>query len=35
MKLSLALQDEGYPGSTYGLTYYPNDETLEGIYFQA
>lgn len=35
MKLFVELRDEGYPGSTYDLTYNPNDDTLQGIYFQA
>jgi hypothetical protein len=35
MKLFVELQDVGYPGSTYDLTYDPNDDTLQGIYFQA
>lgn len=35
MKLFVELQDKGYPGSTYELTYDPNGDTLEGIYFQA
>ncbi len=35
MKLFVELRDKGYPGSTYELTYDPNDDTLEGIYFQA
>jgi hypothetical protein len=35
IKLFVELRDEGYPGSTYDLTYDPNDDTMEGIYFQA
>jgi hypothetical protein len=35
MKLFVELRDEGYPGSTYDLTYDPNDDTLVGIYSQA
>jgi len=35
MKLFVELQDEGYPGSTYDLTYDPNDDMLQGVYFQA
>jgi hypothetical protein len=35
MKLFVELQDVGYPGSTYDLTYDPNDDSMKGIYFQA
>ncbi len=35
MKLFVELQGKGYPGCTYDLTYDPNDDTLEGVYFQA
>jgi len=35
MKLFVELQDVGYPGCTYDLTYNPNGDTLQGIYFQA
>jgi hypothetical protein len=35
MKLFIELRDEGYPGCTYDLTYNPEDDMLQGIYFQA
>jgi hypothetical protein len=31
----IELRDEGYPGSTYTLTYDPRQDALAGIYFQA
>ena len=34
-KLFIKLQDEGYPGSTYTLYYYPEKEALAGFYYQA
>lgn len=35
MKLLIELRDAGYPGSTYTLTYDPNEDVLRGVYFQA
>jgi hypothetical protein len=35
IKLFVELRDVGYPGSTYDLTYDPNNDMLQGIYFQA
>lgn len=29
------LQDVNYPGSTYGLQYFPEDDRLAGTYYQA
>jgi hypothetical protein len=34
-KLYIKLQDEGYPGSTYTLYYYPKKNALAGFYYQA
>ena len=34
-KLFIKLQDEGYPGSTYTLYYYPDKDALAGFYYQA
>ncbi len=34
-KVFLELRDEGYPGSTYTLTYDPPADSLRGMYFQA
>ena len=34
-KLFIKLQDEGYPGSTYTLYYYPEKDALAGFYYQA
>jgi len=34
-KLFIKLQDEGYPGSTYTLYYYPEKDALVGFYYQA
>ncbi len=35
LKLFVELRDEGYPGSTYTLTYDPEDGRLKGEYYQA
>jgi hypothetical protein len=35
VKLFVKLQDEGYPGCTYTLFYYPEQDVLAGVYFQA
>lgn len=35
VRLFMELQDVGYPGSTYELTYDPKKDLLAGIYFQA
>ncbi|MBN2505514.1 MAG: hypothetical protein JXQ71_02350 [Verrucomicrobia bacterium] len=35
VKLFLELRDQGYPGCTYSLTYHPDRDELEGVYFQA
>ncbi len=35
IELTVVLQDENYPGSTYTLTYDPLDDQLKGTYFQA
>jgi len=35
VKLFVALQAPGYPGSTYDLVYDPSNDVLVGIYFQA
>jgi hypothetical protein len=34
-RLYIKLQDEGYPGSTYTLYYYPKKNALAGFYYQA
>jgi hypothetical protein len=34
-KVFIELRDVNYPGSTYNLTYDPQDDRLEGIYYQA
>ena len=34
-KLSITLQDKGYPGSTYTLYYYTEKDALAGFYYQA
>ncbi len=34
-KVFLELRGPGYPGSTYTLTYQPERDELEGVYFQA
>ena len=34
-KLFIKLQDDGYPGSTYTLYYYPEKDALAGFYYQA
>jgi hypothetical protein len=33
--LFVELQDAGYPGSTYNLVYKPEEDILQGTYFQA
>ena len=33
--LFVKLQDEGYPGCTYTLFYYPEQDVLAGVYYQA
>jgi hypothetical protein len=35
IKLFVKLQDEGYPGCTYTLFYYPEQDALAGVYYQA
>jgi len=35
LEVFVELRDEGYPGSTYTLTYDAADDVLRGIYFQA
>ena len=35
VKLSVKLQDRGYPGSTYTLYYYAEKDSLAGFYYQA
>lgn len=35
MKVFIELRDVNYPGSTYTLTYNPENDQLSGIYFQA
>lgn len=34
-KIFIELQDAGYPGSTYKLTYEPSKDMLVGLYYQA
>ncbi len=34
-KVFVELRDAGYPGSTYSLTYDPQNDQLRGVYFQA
>lgn len=35
IKLFVKLQDKGYPGCTYTLFYYPEQDALAGVYHQA
>ena len=35
VKLFVKLQDESYPGCTYTLFYYPEEDALAGVYYQA
>lgn len=35
IKLFVKLQDKGYPGCTYTLFYYPEQNVLAGAYYQA
>jgi len=35
IKLFVKLQDKGYPGCTYTLFYYPEQDALAGVYYQA
>ncbi len=35
LQVLVELHDAGYPGSNYTLNYNPQNDTLEGIYFQA
>ena len=35
VKLFVKLQDDGYPGCTYTLFYYPEENALAGVYYQA
>jgi hypothetical protein len=35
VKLFFKLQDKGYPGSTYTLYYYAENDALAGFYYQA
>ena len=34
LKVFIELQDVGYPGATYTLTYNPRQNVLEGLYYQ-
>jgi len=35
IRLFVKLRDEGYPGCTYTLFYYPEEDVLAGVYYQA
>ena len=35
VKVFIELRDVNYPGSTYDLTYDPQDDSLNGVYYQA
>ena len=35
VKVFIELRDANYPGSTYNLTYDPQSDQLQGIYYQA
>ena len=35
IKVFIELRDVNYPGSTYNLTYDPQRDSLQGIYYQA
>ena len=35
VKVFIELRDVNYPGSTYDLTYDPQSDSLQGIYYQA
>jgi hypothetical protein len=35
IKVFIELRDTGYPGSSYTLTYDPEDDVLRGVYYQA
>ena len=35
IKVFIELRDANYPGSTYTLTYDPQNDQLQGIYYQA
>jgi hypothetical protein len=35
IRLFVKLQDKGYPGCTYTLFYYPEQDALAGVYYQA
>lgn len=35
LEIFVELRDTGYPGSTYTLSYNPEQDMLTGIYFQA
>jgi hypothetical protein len=35
VSIFIELKDVGYPGSTYSLTYRPQQDSLTGLYFQA
>jgi len=35
LEVFVELRDTGYPGSTYTLTYNPQQDMMTGIYFQA
>ena len=35
VKVFIELRDVNYPGSTYDLTYDPQNDSLQGIYYQA
>jgi hypothetical protein len=35
IKVFIELRDANYPGSTYNLTYYPQSDQLQGVYYQA
>jgi len=34
IKVFIELRDVGYPGATYSLVYFPQDDTLKGLYYQ-
>ena len=35
IKLFVKLHDKGYPDCTYTLFYYPEEDVLAGVYYQA
>jgi hypothetical protein len=34
LKIFIELRDVGYPGARYSLVYFPQDDTLKGLYYQ-